>query len=40
MVYQYRIYTNLLQLFAQPEISKWFSVIIFEVNIVAEQKQA
>jgi len=34
---------NLLQLFAHPEHSKWFcfvSIIIFEVDIVAEQKQA
>jgi len=33
-----------LQLFAHPENSEWFSVIpviiIFEVNIVAERKQA
>jgi len=38
-----RLKTNLLQLFAHPEESEWFSkifVIIFEVNIVAEQKQA
>jgi len=42
MVYQDRIETNLLQLFAKQENSEWFSiisVIIFEVNIVAEQKQ-
>jgi len=34
--------TNLLQLFAQQENSEWFSVIyviIFEVTIIAEQKQ-
>jgi len=34
--------TNLLQLFTYPQHSEWFStlyVIIFEVNIVAEQKQ-
>jgi len=32
-----------LQLFVHPENSEWFSiifVIIFKVNIVAEQKQA
>jgi len=43
MVYHVRIETNLLHLFAHPEISDWFSMfsgIIFEVNIVAEQKQA
>jgi len=36
------IATNLLQLFMHPENSQWFSTIfvIFEVNIVAEQKQA
>jgi len=42
MVYQDRIETNLLQLFAQQENSAWLSiisVIIFEVNIVPEQKQ-
>jgi len=41
--FQYRLETNLLQLFAHPEKSEWFdviSVIMFEVNIVAEQKQA
>jgi len=41
MVYQDRIETNISQLFAYPENSEWFSiisVIIFEVNIVAEQK--
>jgi len=41
MVYQDRIETNLLQLFAQQENSEWFSIIsatIFEANIVAEQK--
>jgi len=34
--------TNLLQLLTHPQHSEWFStlsVIIFEVNIVAEQKQ-
>ena len=43
MVYLDRIETNLLELFAHPEISDWFSIlsgIVFEVNIVAEQKQA
>jgi len=42
MVYQDRLETNLLQLFAQQENSEWFSiisVIVFEVNIFAEQKQ-
>jgi len=39
MVYQHRIETHLLQQFTQQENSEWFSiisVIIFEVNIVAE----
>jgi len=43
IVYQDRIETDLLKLFAHPENSGWFSVIsviMFEVNIVAEQKQA
>jgi len=43
MVYQDRLETNLLQLFAHPENSEWFSaiyVIVFEVNIATEQKQA
>jgi len=43
MVYQDRPETNLLQLFRHPENSEWFSiisVIIFEINIVDEQKQA
>jgi len=43
MVYQDRHETNLLQLFAYPENSKWFSTIsvnIFNINIFAEQKQA
>jgi len=43
MVYQDRIETNLLQLFVHPETSEWFFIIsgiIFEVNIVADQKQA
>ena len=43
MVYQDRLETNLLQLFTYPENSEQVSIIsgiIFEVNIVAEQKQA
>jgi len=43
IVYKDRIETYLLKLCAHPENSEWFSVIsviIFEVNIVAEQKQA
>jgi len=43
MVYQNWIETNLLQLFAHPENSEWFSTIssiIFKLNIVAKQKQA
>ena len=39
MVYQARIETNFLQLFAHPENSEGFSIIsliIFEVNIVAK----
>jgi len=43
MVYQDRLETNLLQLFAHPETSERFSVIsdtAFEVNIAAGQKQA
>jgi len=43
MVYQDRIETNLLQPPEHPETSEWFSIIsaiIFEVNIVAERKQA
>jgi len=35
--------TNLLQPLAHPEIPDWFSlisVIISEINVVAEQKQA
>ena len=41
MVYQGRIETNSLQLFAHLETSEWFSIIsgiIFEINIVSEQK--
>jgi len=41
MVYRDRLETNLLLLFRHPENSEWFSkisVIIFEVNIVDEQK--
>jgi len=43
IVYQDRIETDLLKLCVHPKNSEWFSVIsivIFEVNIVAEQKQA
>jgi len=43
VVYKDSLEINFLQLFAHPENSEWFSiifVIIFEVNIVAEQKQA
>ena len=43
MVYHYRLETNLLQLFAHPETSEWYSMIsvfIFEVDVIAEQKQA
>jgi len=43
IVYQDRIETDLLKLCAHPENSEWFtviSVILFKVNIVAEQKQA
>jgi len=43
MAYQHRIETNLLQLFAHPKSSEWFSIIsgiIFEVKIVDEQKPA
>jgi len=43
MVYQDRLETDVLQPFARPENLQWFSiifVIIFEVKIVAEQKQA
>jgi len=42
MVYQHRIETSLLQLFAHPENSEGFSVIsviIFQVNIVVKQKE-
>ena len=42
MVYQDQLETNFLQLFGHPENSEWFSIIsvvIFEVNIVDEQKQ-
>jgi len=42
-VYQDRIETNLLLLFAQPYNSEWFSItfaIIFEVIVVAAHKQA
>jgi len=43
MVCQERFEINLLQLFAHLENSKRFSiifVIVFEVNVVGEQKQA
>ena len=43
IVYQDRFETNLLQLFTHPQVSEWLSsisVIICDVNIVAEQKQA
>jgi len=43
MVCKDRFETNLLQLFAHPQPSEWFSIIcaiIFEVNVVAAQKQA
>jgi len=43
IVYQDRIETVLLKLCAHPENSEWFSliyVIVFEVKIVVEQKQA
>jgi len=42
MVGQDQLETNLFQLFVHPETSEWFSkipVIIFEVNIAAEQKE-
>jgi len=42
MVYQDRLELNLLQQFGHPDNSEWFSmisVIIFEDNIVDEQKQ-
>jgi len=42
LVYQDKLETNLFQLFRNPANSEWFSiisVIIFEVNIVDEQKQ-
>jgi len=43
MAYQDRIQANLLQLFVHPGTSEWFSTIsgiIFEVNMIAEQKLA
>jgi len=43
MVDKDRLGTNLLQRFARPQNSEWFSIIsaiIFEVNIVAAHKQA
>ena len=42
MVYQDRLEANLLQLFAHPENSEWFSIIsgiIFEVNVVSAQSK-
>ena len=42
MVDQDRLEINLFQLFGHPDNSEWYSVIsviIFEVNIVDEQKQ-
>jgi len=41
MVYQGRLATNLLQLYTQIIQNSFFiiSVIIFDVNIVTEQKQ-
>jgi len=41
MVYQDRLETHFLQLFAHPDTSEWFSIISvtnFEVNNIAEQK--
>jgi len=43
LFYKDRLETKLLQRFAHRENSEWFSIIsgiIFEFNIVAEQKQA
>jgi len=43
MVYQDRLETNLLQLFAPTQSSEWFStisVISFEVNIVSKHVNA
>jgi len=43
MVYQDRFERNLLQLLEHPSNSEWFSIIspiLFEVNVVALQKQA
>ena len=43
MVYKDRPETNLLQLIAHPQNSYWFSTIsaiVFEVKVVAAQKQA
>jgi len=42
MVYQDRPETNLVQLFAHPQNSEWFSIISainFEVSIATEQKR-
>jgi len=38
-----RLETNLLQIFAHPQKPEWVSILsgrIFEVNVVARQKQA
>jgi len=43
MAYQDHFETNLLQLFVNPKTSEGFSIIcgiIFEVNVVVEEKQA
>jgi len=43
MIYQDRLETNSLQLFARTQNSEWFSIIyiiIFEANIVAEHVNA
>jgi len=43
MIYQDRLETNLLQLFAHTQNSEWFSIIFviyFEVNTVAEHANA
>jgi len=43
VVYQHRLEAHFLQLFAHLKNSEWFSIIcvsVFEVNFVAEQKQA
>jgi len=43
MVYQEQFETKLLQLFAQPENSEWFSItsaLMFELSLFLKQKQA